>query len=343
MQSLLELQQSVGNSFEFIENVKSDLFPKEIYVFTPKGRIVQLPEGSTAVDLAYAVHSDIGFQCIGALVDRKPYPLSQPLSNGQTVEIITSPESRPNASWLNFVVSAKARSRIRQALKTLKREDAIELGRRLLNLALIKSGGIESLTLKQKDRIVELTKLTCFDDVLAEIGLGNIMSHFIVKGLEHKALLSNQSDTNKTLVITGSEGVLVTFSKCCHPIPNDPIVGHVSPEKGLTVHHESCRNISGYQNNPEKYIALKWAPNIDQLFVAEIWVDILNSQGTLGHILSIINDEKAHIQWLNTEEKDRQIYTIILQLEVKNSQQLNDLIRKLSLQQDVVSVIRNIN
>ncbi len=343
MQSLLELQQSVGNSFEFIENVKSDLFPKEIYVFTPKGRIVQLPEGSTAVDLAYAVHSDIGSQCIGALVDRKPYPLSQPLSNGQTVEIITSPESRPNASWLNFVVSAKARSRIRQALKTLKREDAIELGRRLLNLALIKSGGIESLTLKQKDRIVELTKLTCFDDVLAEIGLGNIMSHFIVKGLEHKALLSNQSDTNKTLVITGSEGVLVTFSKCCHPIPNDPIIGHVSPEKGLTVHHESCRNISGYQNNPEKYIALKWAPNIEQLFVAEIWVDILNSQGTLGHILSIINDEKAHIQWLNTEEKDRQIYTIILQLEVKNSQQLNDLIRKLSLQQDVVSVIRNIN
>ena len=289
------------------------------------------------------MHSDIGFQCIGALVDRKPYPLSQPLSNGQTVEIITSPESRPNASWLNFVVSAKARSRIRQALKTLKREDAIELGRRLLNLALIKSGGIESLTLKQKDRIVELTKLTCFDDVLAEIGLGNIMSHFIVKGLEHKALLSNQSDTNKTLVITGSEGVLVTFSKCCHPIPNDPIVGHVSPEKGLTVHHESCRNISGYQNNPEKYIALKWAPNIEQLFVAEIWVDILNSQGTLGHILSIINDEKAHIQWLNTEEKDRQIYTIILQLEVKNSQQLNDLIRKLSLQQDVVSVMRNIN
>jgi len=124
MQSLLELQQSVGNSFEFIENVKSDLFPKEIYVFTPKGRIVQLPEGSTAVDLAYAVHSDIGFQCIGAVVDRKPYPLSQPLSNGQTVEIITSPESRPNASWLNFVVSAKARSRIRQALKNLKREDA---------------------------------------------------------------------------------------------------------------------------------------------------------------------------------------------------------------------------
>ncbi|WP_294951813.1 bifunctional GTP diphosphokinase/guanosine-3',5'-bis pyrophosphate 3'-pyrophosphohydrolase [uncultured Gilliamella sp.] len=343
MQSLLELQQSVGNSFEFIENVKSDLFPKEIYVFTPKGRIVQLPEGATPVDLAYAVHSDIGYQCIGAVVDRKPYPLSQPLSNGQTVEIITSPEGRPNANWLNFVVSAKARSRIRQALKTLKREDAIELGRRLLNLSLIKSGGIESLSEKQKSRIVELAQLQTFDDVLAEIGLGNIMSHFIAKGLEHKELLHNDLDSNKTLVITGSEGVLVTFSKCCHPIPNDPIIGHVSPEKGLTVHHESCRNITGYQNNPEKYISLKWAPNIEQFFVAEIWVDILNNQGSLGHILSIINDEKAHLQWLNTEEKDRQIYTIILQIEVKNAQQLNELMRKLSLQQDVVSVTRNIN
>ncbi|WP_294963742.1 bifunctional GTP diphosphokinase/guanosine-3',5'-bis pyrophosphate 3'-pyrophosphohydrolase [uncultured Gilliamella sp.] len=343
MQSLLELQQSVGNSFEFIENVKSDLFPKEIYVFTPKGRIVQLPEGSTAVDLAYAVHSDIGYQCIGAFVDRKPYPLSQPLSNGQTVEIITSPEGRPNASWLNFVVSAKARSRIRQALKTLKREDAIELGRRLLDLSLVKTGGIAALSAKKIAKIVDLTKLATFDDVLAEIGLGNIMSHFVAKGLEHKELLQNQPDKDKTLVITGTEGVLVTFSKCCHPIPNDPIIGHVSPEKGLTVHHESCRNISGYQHYPESYISLKWASNIAQFFVAEIWVDILNNQGVLGHILSIINEEKAHLQWLNTEEKDRQIYTIILQLEVKNSQQLSELMRKISLQQDVVSVFRNIN
>jgi GTP diphosphokinase / guanosine-3',5'-bis(diphosphate) 3'-diphosphatase len=343
MQSLLELQQSVGNSFEFIENVKSDLFPKEIYVFTPKGRIVQLPEGATAVDLAYAVHSDIGYQCIGAIVDRKPYPLSQPLSNGQTVEIITSQESRPNANWLNFVVSAKARSRIRQALKTLKREDAIELGRRLLNLSLLMSGGINALSIKQKNKIIELTKLQSFDDVLAEIGLGNIMSHFIAKGIVHEELFQDLSETNKTLVITGSEGVLVTFSKCCHPIPNDPIVGLVSPEKGLTVHHESCRNVSGYQNNPEQYILTRWALDITQLFVAEIWVDITNNQGSLGHILSIINDEQAHIQWLNTEEKDRQIYTIILQIEVKNTQKLNDLMRKISFQQDVVSVTRNVN
>ena len=343
MQSLLELQQSVGNSYEFIENVKSDLFPKEIYVFTPKGRIVQLPEGATAVDLAYAVHTDIGHQCIGAIVDRKPYPLSQPLSNGQTVEIITSPEARPNARWLSFVVSSKARSRIRQALKSLKREDAMVLGRRLLNLALVNTGGIEDLTDQQIKKILQITKLQSFDDVLAEIGLGNIMSHFIAKGLKHNELLQDQSDPSSTLVITGSEGVLVTFSKCCHPIPNDPIIGHVSTEKGLTVHHESCRNITGYQNNPDKYIPLKWATNIDQFFVAEIWVDILNNQGSLGHVLSIINDEKAHLQWLNTEEKDRQIYTIILQIEVKNSQQLNELMRKLSLQQDVVSVTRNIN
>ncbi|MDF7667782.1 bifunctional GTP diphosphokinase/guanosine-3',5'-bis pyrophosphate 3'-pyrophosphohydrolase [Orbaceae bacterium ESL0727] len=344
MQSLLELQQSVGNSFEFIENVKSDLFSKEIYVFTPKGRIVELPEGATPVDLAYAVHTDIGHHCIGALVDRKPYPLSQSLASGQTVEILTAPDAKPNADWLNFVVSSKARTHIRQALKSLKHEDAIALGKKLLNLALTNKGGLDAISPQKIEKILALTLLPSFDDVLAEIGLGNLMSQFVAQGLEHNESMVNQCKQDKRLAITGTEGMLVTFSKCCHPIPNDPIIGHISfNTNGLTIHHECCRNIAGYQNQPLKYIPLKWMANVDQFFVAEIWVDILNNPGALANIISIVNNENVHVQWLNTEEKDSQIYTIILQIEIKNSQQLAELMQKISLQQDVVSVMRNIN
>ncbi|WP_121145449.1 bifunctional GTP diphosphokinase/guanosine-3',5'-bis pyrophosphate 3'-pyrophosphohydrolase [Orbus hercynius] len=344
MQNILELQQNVGNSFEFIESVKSDLFPKEIYVFTPKGRIVELPEGATAVDLAYAVHTDIGHQCIGAMVDRKPYPLSQPLINGQTVEILTSPNSRPNAGWLNFVVSSKARSRIRQALKNLKYDDAVALGKRLLNYSLSDRGGIEAIPHYKIDQLVSYTKLNSFNDLLAEIGLGNIMSQFVVKGIEHSDKASHIASLDQKLTITGSEGMLVSFAKCCHPIPDDPIVGRVSPEKGLSVHHESCRNIIGYQNHPDKYIPLKWDPASDNLFIAEIWIDITNNAATaLAHIISTITSESANVQWLNTEEKDSRIYTVILHIEVKNSHQLNEIIRKISHQQDIINITRNIN
>lgn len=343
MQNLLELQQSSGNSFEFIESVKSDLFPKEIYVFTPKGRIVELPDGATPVDFAYAVHTDIGHQCIGAIVDRKPYPLSQSLSNGQTVEIQTSADSRPNAGWLNFVVSSKARSRIRQALKNLKREDAIALGKRLLNYSLADRGGIGCIPIDVINRIVSLAKLSSFDDLLAEIGLGNIMSQFVVKGIEHSNQIINTQQTKK-LAITGTESALVIFAKCCHPIPDDPIVGKINPEKGLSVHHESCRNISGYQNEPERYIPLEWAPAPDQRFIAEIWIDIINNTANaLGYIISTINAESANVQWLNTEEKDARIYTIILHIEVKNTIHLNEIMRKINHQQDVINITRNIN
>ncbi|MDI8796705.1 bifunctional GTP diphosphokinase/guanosine-3',5'-bis pyrophosphate 3'-pyrophosphohydrolase, partial [Salmonella enterica subsp. enterica serovar Montevideo] len=184
MQSLLELQQSAGSSFEFIESVKSDLFPDEIYVFTPEGRIVELPAGATPVDFAYAVHTDIGHACVGARVDRQPYPLSQPLSSGQTVEIITAPGARPNAAWLNFVVSSKARAKIRQLLKNLKRDDSVSLGRRLLNHALGGSRKLAEIPQENIQRELDRMKLATLDDLLAEIGLGNAMSVVVAKNLQ---------------------------------------------------------------------------------------------------------------------------------------------------------------
>lgn len=212
MQSLLELQQSAGSSFEFIESVKSDLFPDEIYVFTPEGRIVELPAGATPVDFAYAVHTDIGHACVGARVDRQPYPLSQPLTSGQTVEIITAPGARPNAAWLNFVVSSKARAKIRQLLKNLKRDDSVSLGRRLLNHALGGSRKLNEIPQENIQRELDRMKLATLDDLLAEIGLGNAMSVVVAKNLQHgDASIPPATQSHGHLPIKGADGVLITL------------------------------------------------------------------------------------------------------------------------------------
>jgi GTP diphosphokinase / guanosine-3',5'-bis(diphosphate) 3'-diphosphatase len=343
MQNLLELQQSVSSSFEFIENVKSDLFPKEIYVFTPKGRIVELPEGATAIDFAYAVHSDIGYHCIGAIVDRKPYPLSRPLDSGQTVEILTDEESLPNAAWLNFVVSSKARSRIRQALKNLKRNDAISLGRRLLNHALSTPGGIDQVPQLNIDRTLKFMKLACLDDLLAEIGLGHIMSNFVAKGLEHSDIVELISGDRQKLVIKSDESGLITLAKCCRPIPNDPIMGYVSADKGLTLHHKACRHISEHIKEPEKYISFEWKNDSAQRFITELKIVIKNNQTALANIVSIINQHHANVCGLNTSEKEHRLYIICLLLEVHNTDQLATIIKQISYLNDVINIQRNIN
>ncbi|WP_392566768.1 bifunctional GTP diphosphokinase/guanosine-3',5'-bis pyrophosphate 3'-pyrophosphohydrolase [Utexia brackfieldae] len=343
MQNLLELQQSVGSSFEFIENVKSDLFPKEIYVFTPKGRIVELPEGATAVDFAYAVHTDIGHHCVGAIVDRNAYSLYKPLDSGQTVEIITDKESLPNAAWLNFVVSSKARSRIRQALKNLKREEAISLGRRLLNRALSIEGGIDKIPAINLQRSLEFMKLETLDDLLAEIGSGNIMSGFVARGLENSDIVDLISGERRKLALKDTGNNIIHFAKCCHPIPNDAIIGYVSPEKGLTIHHEACRNISDYRNEPEKYISFEWTTEPHQKFTAELRIEIKNNQGALASIISIINDHHANVQGLSTDEKEDRHHAICILIEVNNTGQLNEIMDRISTLPDVVSASRNIN
>ncbi|AXF78136.1 bifunctional GTP diphosphokinase/guanosine-3',5'-bis pyrophosphate 3'-pyrophosphohydrolase [Erwinia tracheiphila] len=346
LQSLLELQQSAGSSFEFIESVKSDLFPDEIYVFTPEGRIVELPTGATPVDFAYAVHTDIGHACVGARVDRQPYPLSQSLSSGQTVEIITAPGARPNAAWLNFVVSSKARAKIRQLLKNLKRDDSISLGRRLLNHALGGSRKLAEISPENIRHELERMKLSTLDDLLAEIGLGNAMSVVVAKNLQQSEQLTAataSSSSRGKLPIKGADGVLITLAKCCRPIPGDPIVAHVSPGKGLVVHHESCRNIRGYQKEPEKFMAVEWDKVTEQEFVAEIKVDMFNHQGALANLTAAINTAGSNIQSLNTEEKDGRVYCAFIRLTAHDRVHLANIMRKLRVMPDVIKVHRNRN
>ncbi|EKK5376272.1 bifunctional GTP diphosphokinase/guanosine-3',5'-bis pyrophosphate 3'-pyrophosphohydrolase [Morganella morganii] len=343
MQSLIELQQSTGNTFEFIESVKSDLFPDEIYVFTPEGRIVELPTGATPVDFAYAVHTDIGHSCVGARVDRQPYPLSQQLTSGQTVEIITAPGARPNAAWLNFVVSSKARAKIRQLLKNLKRDDSVNLGRRLLNHALGNGRKITDIPQENISRELVRMKLATLDDLLAEIGLGNAMSVVVARNLLNEPESNTEENTSRKLPIKGADGVLITFAKCCRPVPGDPIIAHISPGKGLVIHHESCRNIRGYEKEPEKFMAVEWDSDIDTDFIAEIKVDMFNHQGALANLTAAINDANSSIQSMNTEEKDGRVYCAFIRLTAKDRIQLANIMRKIRIMPDVLRVSRNRN
>ncbi|MGG2143006.1 bifunctional GTP diphosphokinase/guanosine-3',5'-bis pyrophosphate 3'-pyrophosphohydrolase [Symbiopectobacterium sp. RP] len=343
MQSLLELQQSAGSSFEFIESVKSDLFPDEMYVFTPEGRIIELPAGATPVDFSYAVHTDIGHACVGARVDRQPYPLSQSLSSGQTVEIITAPGARPNAAWLNFVVSSRARAKIRQMLKNLKRNDSVSLGRRLLNHALGNGRKLSDIPQTSIQLELDRMKLTSLDDLLAEIGLGNAMSIVVAKNLLDDRPLQQEHTGLRKLLIKGADGVLITFAKCCRPIPGDPIVAHVSPGKGLVIHHESCRNIRGYQKEPEKFMAVEWDKVTEQEFIAEIKVDMFNHQGALANLTAAINATNSNIQSINTEERDGRVYSAFIRLTTRNRVHLANVMRKIRVMPDVIKVTRNRN
>lgn len=343
MQSLIELQQSAGNSFEFIENVKTDLFPDEIYVFTPEGKILEIPAGATPVDFAYAVHTDIGHGCVGARVNRQPYPLSRPLINGQTVEIITAPGARPNAAWLNFVVTGKARGKIRQFLKTQEKQDSVALGKRLLNHAL---GGHSLDEVKQHDldRVLSENKYTDLDSLLAEIGLGNVMSLVIARRLlgDNETIMPGRRGS---MPIRGADGVMVTYANCCRPIPGDPIVGHISPGKGLVVHLESCRNIYGYQKEPDRYITLRWADDAAKLadYRTELRIDVVNHQGILASLTNVIASTGANIQNIVTEEKEGRVYTIDLMITTQSRIHLAGIMRKIKAMPEVLRVIRNRN
>jgi guanosine-3',5'-bis(diphosphate) 3'-pyrophosphohydrolase len=342
MQSLLELQQSAGNSFEFIENVKSDLFPEEIYVFTPKGRIVELPAGATAVDFAYAVHTDVGNTCVGARVDRNPYPLSKALKNGQTIEIISAPGARPNAAWLNYVVTSRARTKIRQVLKTMRREESVSLGRRLLNHALGEHTINEIDQDNVKKVLVEL-KFVTLDDLLAAVGLGELMSIVIARrllGNYDEITVKDNGKPKKKLPIRGAEGILLNFANCCRPIPDDHIVAHVSPGRGLVVHCETCSNVRGYQKEPDKYMAVEWSDDYDQEFITELKIDMLNNQGALAALTNVISKTGSNIHGLSTEERDGRLYTVNVLLTTKDRIHLAGIMKRIRVMPQALKVRR---
>jgi len=340
MQSLLELQQSAGNSFEFIESVKSDLFPDEIYVFSPDGRITELPQGATAVDFAYAVHTDVGNTCIGARVNHRTYSLSKPLETGQTVEIKTAPNSRPNIAWLNFVVTGKARAKIRQYLKSQEADEAQQLGERLLRSALGQVS-YDEIPESEFKRVLQETKIDSRENLLKQIGLGNMMSVAIAKRLLGDLQpIKDDNASQKSLSIKGAEGLLVSFAKCCRPIPGDDIIAHVSPGKGLVIHRRECKNVRGHEDDPGRYFPVEWDNKPEAEFISEIRIEIVNNQGVLAKLTSAIATTGCNIDGLQTEEIDANIYFIDVALTIKNRKHLADVIRHIRKMPDVQRVTR---
>lgn len=339
IQSLIELQQRSSTSAEFIESVKSDLFPDEIYVFTPKGTIVELPMGATAVDFAYAVHSDVGNTCVGARVERRNYSLSKPLENGQSVEIITSPRAKPNANWLNFVVSARARSNIRHFLKRQQSEDAVSMGNRLLRHALgtIK---LDEIPPSEIDRVVEETKHDSFEDLLSNIGMGNELSAIVARRLVGKNAEIPEKKSN--VAIRGTEGLLVHFSRCCHPIPDDEVVAILSPGRGIVIHQTGCANIRKLsREEPQRVLPMEWDEEPQGDFKAALRLELFNHQGTLAALTSTIASSESSIINLQTEERENSIYVIDIELTTKNRVHLAKIMRKIRAMPELQKVSRH--
>jgi guanosine-3',5'-bis(diphosphate) 3'-pyrophosphohydrolase len=339
MQSLIELQQSASSSFEFVENVKTDLFPDEIYVFTPNGRIIELPLGATAVDFAYAVHTDVGNSCVGVKVERRTFSLSKPLDNGQTVEIITSPRAKPNANWLNFVVSAKARSHIRHYLKNQRSEEAVTMGNRLLRHAL-GSLKLDEVPQKDIDRVVMETKHDSFSELLADIGLGNELSAIVARRLLGEK--TELSDKQSKVAIRGTEGLLVSYSRCCHPIPDDEIVAVLSPGRGMAIHQNGCSNIRKLsKEEPHRVLVMQWGDDVLGTFHAALRIELINHQGTLATLTNTVASCGSDIVGLQTEEKESNIYYIDVELTIKNRLQLANVMRKIRIMPEVQKVSRH--
>ena len=344
---LLEMQKHAGNSLEFIENVKIDLFPDEIYVFTPKGQIFELPAGSTAVDFAYAIHTDVGNSCVACRISRRLAPLSEPLQSGQTVEIITAPGTQPNPAWLSFVVTGKARSNIRHYLKNQKHSESVALGRRLLNKALAGFGTqIESITNDNFESALKQANLKSVDQLLEEIGLGNRMSYMIAQRLAAQVNISAdegepaEPEQQATLAIRGSEGLVMNYAKCCHPIPGDPIVGHISSGRGMVIHTDDCNNIADIRDNPEKCIAVSWDPEVEGEFSVELRVELENQRGIIATLATTITGAEANIEKISTVERDARFSIVNLSLNVKNRVHLARVMKRVRLIKPVTKVTR---
>ncbi len=349
---LLEMQQHAGNSLEFIENVKIDLFPDEIYVFTPKGTIMELPAGSTAVDFAYAVHTDVGNSCVACRISRRLAPLSEPLESGQTVEIITAPGTHPNPAWLSFVVSGKARSNIRHYLKNQRHSESVSLGKRLLNKVLAGFGTqLEKISPEQIATVLQQTNVSELNNLLEDIGLGNRMAYMIAQKLvpEHsdsqQGANGKQSGESKesrlsSLAIRGSEGMVMTYAKCCHPIPGDPIIGHISTGRGMVIHTDSCYNIADIRDNPEKCVSVRWDPNVEGEFSVEIRVELENERGIIAKLATAITSTEANIEKISTVERDARFSIVNLSLNVRNRIHLARVMKRIRLIKPVSKVVR---
>ncbi len=349
LRDLLEIQKSAGDSMEFLDNLKIDLFQQEVYVFTPKGRIIKLPRNATIVDFAYAVHTDIGNTCVSARIDRQLAPLQTVLENGQTVEIITAPWARPNPLWLNFVTTAKARAAIRNYLRNFKKQEGIALGRRLLEKELNGLGyRLEDIAKNRFDELLKRLDLPSVDALMVDIGLGNRLPFLVARQLLQADAEAHSDDSQPApekpglspLVIKGTEGMVVNLAKCCRPIPGDPIIGLFNPGKGIVVHLTECKNVEELRKKPMNWLDVQWDKQANGEFPAVIRLELMNQVGTLAKVASTISKMRANIENVQITNQDSQLSTDVITLMVRDRNHLAAVVRELRKLSVVLKISR---
>ena len=334
---LSSLADSSANtvSSEFIEAVKIDLFPDEVYLFTPRGDILSLPRNATALDFAYAVHTDVGDHAVAARVDKKLLPLRTRLESGQLVEIITAPSAMPNPAWLESVVTGKARTAIRQYLKHLQHEDAVDFGHRMLDRALDAVGSsLDGIPAAVLDRFLEASKLKRLEELLSDIALGNRMPDVVAsqllksRGKQPGDVPQAPQHVQEKIRITGAERGVLSFANCCHPLPGDDIIGYLSSGKGIVVHREECPNVVELRKSPERCVAIEWDRDVQGDYRAQLRIEVINRPGVLATVAAAIAAADSNIENVEYVERDAAAATLLFAMEVKNRKHLADVIRR---------------
>ena len=346
IKGLLEIQKSTGDSLEFIENVKIDLFPDEVYVFTPNGEIMELPNGATPIDFAYAVHSDIGNSCVAAKINKQLVPLSTKLRNGETVEIIVAKGLQPNPSWLDFIVTGKARSGILHYLKHQRRADSVVLGKRLLEQALqTQNASLKKIAKGNIKKVLAASNFSKLKDLFESIGLGNQMPQIVARRLvgQSSFQITDVGDKKEVepLHIKGSEGLIITFSKCCRPIPGDPIEGILTAGHGIVVHHSQCNNLIELRRQLDRCIPLRWEEIVSGDFEVELHISVINKRGIFAGVALAIADAEANINHINLiDDKKGHCSVLKIIVAVKDKTHLSKVMQKLSQLKDVTNIER---
>ncbi len=346
LQGLLEMQSESADSAEFLEHLKVDLFPDEVYVFTPKGKIMALPRAATAVDFAYAVHSDVGNRCVAVKINHELMPLRSMLKNGNQVEIITASHAKPNPLWLNFVTTAKARAHIRHFLKTMQFSESVQLGERLLNQALLTyKSSANTVAQLQWQKLLREINAKSKDGLLSDIGLGK--RHAVVVARQLLAIREPLAGEPLVpvkmgaVVIHGSEGMAVQFSQCCHPIPGDRIIGLISKGQGMAVHTYDCPVLAKSHLDPEKMLDVQWDNESQKLHDVTILVTAANKRGVLAGVTTCIAEAESNIQNVVIEPQDGEKYANIqFTLQVFNRMHLARVMRQIRKYPEVVRITR---
>jgi len=335
LKRLLEIQTESSDSFEFLEHLKIDLFPDEVYVFSPKGKIFVLPKGSTTIDYAYAVHTVVGNTAMAAKINQELVPLRAELTTGDHIEIITASVAKPNPAWLNFVITPKARSQIRLYLRSAETKDLIILGNSMLNNAL-KAFHVGPATIRKRhwDKLILDYHLDSKDNILIDIALGkriNVMvAHQLTSKIDGSKQTKKQTKFLDVITIKGSEGMAIKLATCCHPIPGDPILGFINKDRGLIIHTHDCPGIRKFKLDHEKWVDVEWEPNPDAYFNVNLNLLVINERGVLAKITSVIADSEANIDNISVDEGDGSSFSNLrFIVQIRNRLHLADLIRNL--------------